>query len=363
MGMTATAQLISYIAPAAPATRRPATGNEPFLRPEIGFTPRWYREALGIDFGQRWHTDPAYRLAGLRRMGEELRRRFPGCNIGRSEEAGFPVDLLTGTYGGCVVAGLYGLPIRFDDDNWPAVEHQYLTDEHADALEPPAFEGNPFWQDLLGQLDWIEHTHGRIEGYLNWQGVLNTAYRLRGQEILLDLALAPERAGHILASVAQTMAEGARQLHDRQRASGVAVGFFTVSNCLVNMVSAEHYRQFLLPHDRSLAEQFGLIGVHNCAWTIDPYLADYATIPHVGYLDMGLESDLARARELFPHARRAVMYTPTDLANKPLPEIEADLERIARELGPADVVFADIEAGTPDERVWAVIEVCRRLSR
>lgn len=54
-------QLISYIAPAAPATRRPASGNLPFLRPEIGFTPKWYRAALGIDFGRKWHIDPIYR--------------------------------------------------------------------------------------------------------------------------------------------------------------------------------------------------------------------------------------------------------------------------------------------------------------
>jgi len=54
-------QLISYIAPAAPAMRRPASGDEPFVRPEMGFTPKWYRAALGIDFGQRWHCDPAYR--------------------------------------------------------------------------------------------------------------------------------------------------------------------------------------------------------------------------------------------------------------------------------------------------------------
>jgi len=53
-------QLISYIAPAAPATRRPAQGHEPFLRPEVGFTPRWYRAALGIDFGRRRHTEVAY---------------------------------------------------------------------------------------------------------------------------------------------------------------------------------------------------------------------------------------------------------------------------------------------------------------
>ena len=54
-------QLISYIAPGAPATRRPETAELPFLRPEIGFTPRWYAKSLGIDFGEKWHIDPSYR--------------------------------------------------------------------------------------------------------------------------------------------------------------------------------------------------------------------------------------------------------------------------------------------------------------
>ena len=54
-------QLVSYIAPGAPATRRVATGDEPYLRPEVGFTPAWYRQYLNIDFGEPWHTDPHYR--------------------------------------------------------------------------------------------------------------------------------------------------------------------------------------------------------------------------------------------------------------------------------------------------------------
>ena len=67
-----TCQLVSYIAPAAPAARRQAQGDEPFLRPEIGFTPNWYRTALGIDFSQQWHTDPAYRRETILAMRGHL---------------------------------------------------------------------------------------------------------------------------------------------------------------------------------------------------------------------------------------------------------------------------------------------------
>jgi hypothetical protein len=140
------------------------------------------------------------------------------------------------------------------------------------------------------------------------------------------------------------------------------VAFFTVSNCLVNMVSPEQYGELLLPFDHRIAEEFGCIGIHNCAWCADPYMTHYASVPHLGYIDMGLESDLRRARETFPEARRAVMYAPTALARKPLPTIREDLERVAREYAPCDVVLADLDVGTPDERIAGFVEFCAELS-
>ncbi|MBN1557415.1 MAG: hypothetical protein JW951_04645, partial [Lentisphaerae bacterium] len=80
------------------------------------------------------------------------------------------------------------------------------------------------------------------------------------------------------------------------------------------------------------------------------------------YIDMGLNSDLIRARELFPRARRALMYTPMDLADKSEAALRADFARIARDYGPCDIVIADIEAGTPDERVKLALEVCKELA-
>jgi len=77
-------QLISYIAPSAPATRRPATGNEPFVRIELGFTPNWYRTKLGIDFSEQWHNDPKYRKETLISMRNELDTRYGSCNLWNS---------------------------------------------------------------------------------------------------------------------------------------------------------------------------------------------------------------------------------------------------------------------------------------
>lgn len=356
------AHLLSYIAPAAPATRRPATGVQPFLRPEIGFTPKWYHDALGIDFGERWHTDPAYRRESVVAMRRELKRRFSGAGIGAAGDDDAPIDLLTGTFGACSVAAIYGVPIVYHTDNWPVSHGEPLNEDEIDALQAPDLDTSLFFNELMEQVEWIAQSEGDVRGFINWQGVLNNAHRLRGEMLFVDMLTEPDRCRHLFRCVCNTMIDAAKRLHARQRASGFDVRFFTVSNCLVNLVSPELYEQLLLPFDVRIAEAFDTIGVHNCAWTVDPYLELYAQIPGVAYLDMGLESDFMRARALFPETRRAVMYRPTELARKSSAELRSDLERIARELGSADLVAADIESGTPDERVKELIGLCEKVA-
>ena len=352
-------QLISYIAPGAPATRRAACGGEPFIRPEIGFTPRWFRARLGVDFGERWHTEPAYRRDAVLSMRAELHRAFPGTCADRAH---MPLDLLTGTYGACTVAALYGIPILYAADQWPVSEKRYLSASEVDTLAPPDLDASPFFQDLMAQANWIAAQEGRAEGFINWQGVLNNAQRLRGEALFEDLMLEPERCLRLFDCVCTTMIDAARRLHVRQRESGVEIGFFTVSNCLVNMIAPDQYRALLLPFDQRLAAKFACIGIHNCAWNANPYLDAYAEVPGVGYIDMGIDSDLRKAKQLFPDARRAIMYTPMDAANKPLDAIRDDFSRIARAYGPCDIVLADIDAETPDERVWDLIALCGDIS-
>lgn len=358
-----TKQLISYIAPAAPATRRLAYGNEPFLRPEIGFTPKWYRMALEIDFGKPWHTNVVYRRQSLLAIRNELKKRFPDTCIGQIDEPDQPMDLLTGVFGACTVAGLFGIPIVYSPDNWPNCEHRYLANEQIDALTVPDLNNNGFFQSLLSQVDYIAKIEGTAKGFINWQGVLNNALRLRGETLFFDLFDCPDRVQHLFQVICDTMILAAKRLYEKQAHAGFIPEFFTISNCSVNMISPQQYEVFILPQDKQLAEAFGCIGIHNCSWDASPYLKHYAAIPNLGYIDMGLQSDLSKARHLFPAARRALMYTPMDLANKTMTTIHENLEYIAENYGPCDVIVADIEAGTPDEKVLEFVDLCHRISK
>ncbi len=355
-------QLISYIAPGAPATRRPATGPLPYLRPEIGFTPKWYHQALNIDFGEKWHCNPEYRKKAILEMRNEIDLRFPGNKIGRISEDPDDLDLLTGLYGACSIAAIFGVPFRYKKDLWPACEHPTFTAEVMQNIQVPDLGNNDFFQNILMQIDWIAENEGRVYGFMNWQGVLNNALRLRGQDLFMDMLLNPDDTKNLLSVVCTTMIEAAKTVQEKQKNSGVGYTFFTVSNCLVNMLSQELYTEFILPFDKKISEAFETIGIHNCAWNANPYLNAYSNVPRVAYIDMGIESDMKKAKQLFPETRRALMYTPMDLANKPFIEIKKDMERIAENYGPCDIVAADVEHGTSDHKIVDFIKLCEDIS-
>jgi len=355
-------QLISYIAPAAPATRRPASGQEAFLRPEIGFTPVWYAQRCHICFDQRWHGNVQYRQAALRTMHRELQQRFPGTNIGQALTSEGSLDLLTGVFGCNVIAAVFGIPMVFNRHIWPVAQPIYLTSTQLEALAVPDLKQSSFFQGLMAQVDQIAEQQGPVTGFINWQGILNNALKLRGQQIFLDLLDKPALCHHVFACICETMIKGLRLLYEKQRSTGVDYHFATVSNCCVNMLSPDQYAEFILPHDIRIAREFACIGIHNCAWNADPYIEHYARVPHLGYIDMGLASDLARARDLIPNARRALMYTPMDLAHKSGEAIGRDIERIVDSYAPCDIVIADIDRDVPDERVIAFVELCQRYN-
>lgn len=74
-------QLRNHIPLGAPATREPVTGDERYIRLSLGFTPRWYNQQLGVEFGEAWHLDPEYRSSCLVRMKEHLHDLFPEYRI------------------------------------------------------------------------------------------------------------------------------------------------------------------------------------------------------------------------------------------------------------------------------------------
>ncbi|MCI8851897.1 MAG: hypothetical protein HFI31_05765 [Lachnospiraceae bacterium] len=359
-------QLRHFAPVSGPSTREPATGKEGDFRVSLGFTPGWFHHRLGIDFSERWHRDPRYRYETMVGMKEHLHGLFPELENFQPQwnERGVETSCatLSGVYGACPISAVYGLPVQFQKAGWPGTREHY-TKEQIRAWKPIVLWENAFVQELMEQMDIIEEEYGVIDGYLAYQGVLNNAFRLMGQEIFLELFEDPPFARFLFDHIYETMLGFIKLVQERQGKSGFSVKFLSVSNCVINMVSTDVYEEFLLPYDKKLAREFEVFGVHTCNWDITRHIDAFRQLEPLGYLDMGMMSDMEKVRQAFPHTRLAVLYHPNDIRDKPLGEVERDFEKICCQAAPVDLALVDIEKDTPDQRVREVVRLAQEVGR
>jgi len=230
-------------------------------------------------------------------------------------------------------------------------------------LKPIPVENTPFVQELLEQMDRIEERYGVIDGYPAYQGILNNAFRLMGEDIFIEMLEDEPFAEFLFQHICETMLSFANLIQQRQRRSGFEVNFLSVSNCVINMIGTDLYERMLMPFDRKLSKEFEVFGLHTCNWDITRHIEAFRKIGPLGYLDMGMMSDMKQARAAFPDTRFAVFYHPNSIAETPLDQVRRDFERICAEAAPVDLALVDIEANTPDERVREVVRIAYELEQ
>jgi len=358
-------RLRSHIPIAAPARREPFVGDEPDLRVSLGFCPSWFHQRLGIDFSEKWHLDPEYRYATLLTMKRELQRTFPMVpyfEVNMEDGIERSCATISGVHGIMLIPMLYGIEPLYQADRWPdAKGAMHIEKTQLERLQPFDVEAHPIMVQLFEQMDTIEERWGQIEGYLNYQGVLNVALKLRGSAIFMDMYDDPGFAHFLFHHIAHTIEAVSKLVQERQRRSGFYVNQLSMSNCVINMISPQQYEEFILPHDLRLSEEYERFGIHTCNWDVTPYVHSLRKIKKMGYLDTGMMADLKHLKDAFPDARRAVLYSPIALETKTLSQIEADIGRLAAEYAPCDIVMADVASTTLDSRVLDFLEIVRQV--
>ncbi|MGD8649549.1 MAG: uroporphyrinogen decarboxylase family protein, partial [Desulfobacterales bacterium] len=255
-------QLRHHIPMGGTGSREVADGTESLMRVSLGFEPAWYCRRCEVDFSERWHNDPIYRYESLKKMKAELTKRFPMVSYwdNSNEE-----DLATvsGCYGIYVIPAVFGFSLRYTVDRWPLLEPgRHLSVGEVEKLDVKKLIEGPFVEELFNQMDIIASRWGKIHGYLHFQGILNNAFHLRGQEIFLDMIERPDLTHHFFGIICDVMIELAHKVQARQRQTGFAIDFLTVSNCTINMISPEMYHELVFPYDQRIAQRFERFGVH-----------------------------------------------------------------------------------------------------
>jgi hypothetical protein len=334
---------------------------------EFIFNPNWWFRNYGISFDRRFYFDREARIANDLLMRQALYARF---GLGEPDPQPRPMIGSQHIAGGFVVPALLGIEIRFADNEAPWPVPANLSRKHALALQAPDLA--PTWpmRELIPQMDALQCEFGWVAGDLNTDGVLNTALQLRGQQLFVDMLEDVELAEHLFAVVAETQARVAECIRQRTGTCSVAVNrsilnvdpaIYVHANCAAQMVSSALFERLLLPHERLLARRLRPYGIHHCGNSTHLFAPLYAQIK-LRFLDVGWGSDVAQVRAALPHTFLNLRLSPLRMLHETAKVIRGDVEQLLAAAGGranAGLCCINMDCGTPDENVRAVLEVAR----
>ena len=213
-----------------------------------------------------------------------------------------------------------------------------------------------------------------MEGDFDLDGVLNLALSLRGQQLFLDFSENPALARRLIDVCARAMWAVAQCVKPRTGTLAIATNrmithldntLFLHSNCAVQMISPDTYREFLLVPELYLAQRLQPYGIHHCGTNLQRHAPVYAQVPAI-YYDVGWGSDVAAARQALPDAFFSLRLSPVRMLSATPNEIAADVEQVLHNcthLERAGVCCINLDADTPDDNVWAMFAVVQRYRR
>ncbi|MFH1614602.1 MAG: hypothetical protein ABIG61_05930 [Planctomycetota bacterium] len=325
-----------------------------------GFMPSWWTHEYGITFGADFHLDPIVHRNTLVKIASILRERF--ADLPNFFFSPFDYDKSCPTerrYGDAFIPALFGDKVSFDDaSGHPYAQMLNLSDEQAVSQSVPEVENNPVLRSILDQ---YEDCGCPNVGEMGLEGVVNIGYRLRGQQMYIDLIDNPDLIDHIFDVIYQTINTATHTIRKWQDPEHTKPTYFINCNCLVNMMSPEMYRKRLLKFDKCFNDSFDIFGIHTCNWTVDSYLDAIAEIEGLGYLDMGSESDLGKVHKLLPDLTPSVFFHPEKLRALSTKQIEKEITELGKRIGRGYILFSDLEVGTDDEQIKTAYEAVAKL--
>ncbi len=325
-----------------------------------GFMPSWWEREYGISFRKDFHSNPKMHHATLAKMAALLRERYR--DVGNfffspfDYENSYPVERV---YGDALIPAIFDVEVSFDEaSGHPYTDCVNLSDEQALRLAVPNVERHPVLSSILeGRSD----SSVPVAGELGFEGVINVAYQLRGQEMFRDMVDKRGLIDHVFEVVFGTIRNTVQAVRTWQDPAGKKPTCFVTCNCMINMVSPKMYKEQLLEFDKRFHERFDFFGIHTCNWNVDPYLEAMAEIGEIGYLDMGNETDLEKVHELFPDLTPSVFFHPEKLRNLTPAHVMREITELGRRIRRGYILLCDLEVGTTDSQIKAAYEAVSTL--
>jgi hypothetical protein len=351
--------------------RNPYVECEP-LPVDVVLHPSWWHVNAGIDFDEDFFYHPARRVESERRMESVLHERFGAYGLGADRDRDLPVIGAVHNAAGYLVSEMFGCEILYHEDAPPDVLPANRERLEVDPEMPFASAAFKRFERLR---DALRTRHGYVVGDIGWAGILNLALDLRGQELFLDMADAPELVEKEFRRLASVIERFVAAVESETGSSSVSVNrnvrhlrqpVYLHSECSNTMISAEHYERFLLPLDAAWSERHRPFGIHHCGRDPDRLAPSYAKVPHLDFLDVGWGGDVAAIRQLLPHTFLNIRLDPVGITRQTPEEIRQTIVRLVRDSADpwlTGVCCINMDSTVTDAQVAAIFETVAELRR
>ena len=323
------------------------------LELDISFSRDYFTRRFGLRYERDTFDEVAVRAETDMQARRALHERFGDVGLGEQDPG--PVVQL-GYDDTLNVSLMFGGELRVEGGvSW--VEPGFLDVAAIDSLDAPEVETTWPHTQFLEQYEEAARLFG--PGCVRPpvpHGILEQALDLFGDELLVEMATHPDRAGRLFDVLADTVIR-VKEFWDRKCFGEVRRGL-SLGGCSTTMLSREMVAELVAPRYERIAARFGDAFVCSCGVTTQ-HLHTWGRLAGVRYVRCGWGTDLEEAARLLKrkHVKAALdVVRAAELSPDEVEEDVLDMLNGFRGVDELSVLLIHACDKTPDENVRRVAE-------
>ena len=344
--------------------------KSPLLPVEIVFHPSWWNKHTGISFDEDFFHHPVLRVEGERRMEKELYDRFGEFGLGADKDKNLPQIGAVHLAAGYLLSEMFGCRIEYTGNASPQVVCAHREDFSVN--EEDVFTSGAF-KKLTALMDTLKTTYGFVCGDIDWGGVLNNAIDLKGENVLIDMALQPEECKAYFRKIGRVTERfftfirsqtGTNSISVNRTVRHIAPPVYLHSECTHTMISEDDYREFLMPIDAEWSRKYRPYGIHYCGKDPHRHATAYGELPYLDFFDLGWGGDIAMIRKCLPNTFLNLRLDPVTLNSQSNQEIEGFIRKGVDLSGDpylTGICCINMDAETDEEKVRTILRAVKTL--
>ncbi len=272
----------------------------------------WLAKHLQVTFDRDYYFDPGKRFEIDRQCQDYAAREltdldafYTESNLGQSEHFSDTQVLVGGIQPNMILGMLIGAEFVPNASMDADISMTPLKGKDPDQLPKPErlldhelvrlFDRQIREIQSEGKLQPIPPFFWDASGRTTTHGTLTTAQKFLGEELCVDLMTAPDNAGRVMDWITESFIVLMKHFSEMGQLPITALHIGECSGCMVN---PDLFAQRVVPHASRMAEALGPLRFHSCGCSTH-LLEGIKTMANLASLDLGGDTSMARAREIF----------------------------------------------------------------